>query len=457
MVRTEDILSTIRMIHEENFDVRTVTVGISLLGCYSDDINILCKRIRSRLLERASKLHSACEALEVKYGVPIVHRRIAVTPISIIASGHGLDGFIKVAKTLDETARELGVDLIGGYTALVHKGMTEDDETLIRSLPEALSTTERLCASVNAASTNTGINMDAVLLISEMLLQVAQRTAHLNGFGCAKFVVFANAPEDNPFMAGAFNGIGEADCAVNVGVSGPGVVKGAIERAKEMKPKLTLNDVAEVIKTTAFRLTRIGELIGREIAQAIGAKFGIVDLSLAPTPRVGDSVGEILQAMGIKHVGAPGSTAALALLNDAVKKGGLFASSAVGGLSGAFIPVAEDSGLSHAAEMGYLTIEKLEAMTSVCSVGLDMIAIPGDVDTETIASLIADELAIGVFNHKTTAVRVIPVPGKRAGEKVKFGGLFGETIVMEIRNVGCSSEFVRMGGRIPAPLTSLRN
>lgn len=457
MVRTEDILSTIRMIHEENFDVRTVTMGISLLGCSSDNVKKLCERIRSRIYERAQKLQSACEALEVKYGVPIVHRRIAVTPISIVAAGHRHDGFVSVAHTLDEVARELGVDLIGGYTALVHKGMTRDDETLIRSLPDALGETERLCASVNAASTASGINMDAVLLVSEMLLKVAERTADRNGFGCAKFVIFANAPEDNPFMAGAFNGVGEAECVINVGVSGPGVVKGAIERAKEMKPKLTLNDIAEVIKTTAFRLTRIGELIGREIAQAVGANFGIVDLSLAPTPKVGDSVGEILQAMGIERVGAPGSTAALALLTDAVKKGGLFASSAVGGLSGAFIPVAEDSCLSQAVATGSLTIEKLEAMTSVSSVGLDMIAIPGDVDAETIAALIADELAIGVVNHKTTAVRVIPVKGKRAGERVSFGGLFGETVVMEIRNAGCSKEFVRHGGRIPAPLTSLRN
>lgn len=457
MVRTEDILATIRMIHEENFDVRTVTMGISLLDCRSDDINALCRRIYERILSRAARLRDACEALTAKYGVPIVNRRIAVTPISIVAAGHTHDGFLRVAHALDDAARELEVDLIGGYTALVHKGMTPDDETLIRSLPDALSSTERVCASVNAASTNAGINMDAVLLVSEMLLDVAQRTADHDGFGCAKFVIFANAPEDNPFMAGAFNGVGEAECVINVGVSGPGVVKGAIERSKELNPKLTLGDIAEVIKTTAFRLTRIGELIGRELAQMVDAKFGIVDLSLAPSPKVGDSVGEVLQTMGISAIGAPGSTAALALLTDAVKKGGLFASSAVGGLSGAFIPVSEDSGLTAAATAGHLSLEKLEAMTSVCSVGLDMIAVPGDIDAETLAALIADELAIGVINHKTTAVRIIPVPGKRAGERAVFGGLFGETVIMDIHNAGCSCQFVRHGGRIPAPLTSLRN
>ncbi len=457
MVRTEDILATIRMIHEENFDVRTVTMGISLLDCRSEDIGKLCRRIYERILSRAGKLRDACEALTAKYGVPIVNRRIAVTPISLIAAGHGHEGFLKVAHALDDAACELGVDLIGGYTALVHKGMTPDDETLIRSLPEALSETERVCASVNAASTAAGINMDAILLVSQMLLELAHRTAERDGFGCAKFVVFANAPEDNPFMAGAFNGVGEAECVVNVGVSGPGVVKGAIERSKEMNPDLSLGDIAEVIKTTAFRLTRIGELIGRELAHMVGAKFGIVDLSLAPSPKVGDSVGEILQAMGIEAIGAPGSTAALALLTDAVKKGGLFASSAVGGLSGAFVPVSEDIGLSAAVSAGHLTIEKLEAMTSVCSVGLDMIAVPGDVDAETLAALIADELAIGVVNHKTTAVRIIPVPGKKAGEGVVFGGLFGGTTVMDVRNAGCSHRFVRHGGRIPAPLTSLHN
>jgi hypothetical protein len=457
MVRTEDILATIRMIHEENFDVRTVTMGISLLGCRSENVERLCRYIYERILSCAGKLRDACEALTAKYGVPIVNRRIAVTPISIVAAGHGHDGFLRVAHALDEAARELEVDLIGGYTALVHKGMTPDDETLIRSIPEALSETERVCASVNAASTGAGINIDAVLLVSEMLLDLARRTANRDGFGCAKFVVFANAPEDNPFMAGAFNGIGEADCVINVGVSGPGVVKGAIERGREMSPDLTLGDIAEIIKTTAFRLTRIGELIGRELAGMVGAKFGIVDLSLAPSPKVGDSVGEILQAMGVEIIGAPGSTAALALLTDAVKKGGLFASSAVGGLSGAFIPVSEDSGLSAAVAAGDLSLEKLEAMTSVCSVGLDMIAVPGDVEAETLAALMADELAIGVINHKTTAVRIIPVPEKKAGERVVFGGLFGEATVMDIRNAGGSRQFVRHGGRIPAPLTSLHN
>lgn len=457
MVRTEDTLATIRMIHEENFDVRAVTMGISLLSCRSDNVEKFCRSVYERILSRAEKLRDACEALTAKYGVPIVNRRIAVTPISLVAAGGGHEGFLSVAHALDDAANKLGVDLIGGYTALVHKGMTPDDEMLIRSLPDALSETERVCASVNAASTNAGINMDAVFLVSKMLLEVAQRTAQKDGFGCAKFVAFANAPEDNPFMAGAFNGVGEAESVINVGVSGPGVVKGAIERSREINPNLTLDDLAEVIKTTAFRLTRIGELIGRELAQMIGAKFGIVDLSLAPSPKVGDSVGEVLQAMGVEAIGAPGSTAALALLTDAIKKGGLFASSAVGGLSGAFIPVSEDSGLSAAVTSGHLTLEKLEAMTSVCSVGLDMIAVPGKVDAETLAALIADELAIGVINHKTTAARIIPVPGKKAGERAVFGGLFGETTLMDIRNVGHNRQFVRHGGCIPAPLTSLRN
>jgi len=457
MVRSEDILTTIRMIHEENFDIRAATMGISLLDCRSESTDKLCERIRGRIIDRAGKLWEACETLAAKYGVPIVNRRVAVTPISIVAAGHGEEGFIQVAHALDEAAREVKVDLIGGYTALVPKGMTPDDEVLIRSIPFALSETERVCASVNAASTKAGINMDAILLVSEMLIELSRRTSERDGFGCAKFVVFANAPEDNPFMAGAFNGIGEAECVINIGISGPGVVKGAIEKGREMKPDLTLGDMAEIIKTTAFRLTRIGELIGRELAGMIGAEFGIVDLSLAPSPKVGDSVGEVLQAMGIGAVGAPGSTAALALLTDAVKKGGLFASSSVGGLSGAFIPVSEDIGLSAAVEAGYLTIEKLEAMSSVCSVGLDMVVVPGDVDAETIAALIADELAIGVINHKTTAVRIIPVPEKKAGERVVFGGLFGESVVMEIRNIGCNRRFVRHGGRIPAPLTSLQN
>lgn len=457
MIRTEDILATIRMIHEENFDVRAITMGISLLDCRSDNVDKLCHDIYEKTVSRADKLRYACETLTTKYGVPIVNQRIAVTPISIVAAGSNHDEFLEVARVLDEAASKLGVDLIGGYTALVHKGMTSADETLICSLPDVLAETERICASVNAASTSAGINMDAVCLVSKMLLETAQRTAEREGFGCAKFVLFANAPENNPFMAGAFNGIGEAECVINVGVSGPGVVKGAIERSKEMNPNLTLGDIAEVIKTTAFRLTRIGELIGRELAQMIGAKFGIVDLSLAPSPKVGDSVGEVLQAMGIEAIGAPGSTAALALLTDAIKKGGIFASSAVGGLSGAFIPVSEDSGLSAAATVGHLTVEKLEAMSSVCSVGLDMIPVPGDIDAETLAALIADELAIGVINHKTTAARIIPVPGKKAGEKVVFGGLFGESIVMDIRNAGHNNQFVLHGGRIPAQLTSLKN
>jgi uncharacterized protein (UPF0210 family) len=403
-------------------------------------------------------MKEVCGEVENRYGIPIVNRRIAVTPIAEVAAGLDYDGFVAVARTLDEVVAEVSVDLVGGYSALVQKGTTTAARTLIDSLPEVLSTTSRVCASVNVGTTAAGINMDAIAHLGHILKHIAERTRQSDGFGCAKLVIFANAPTDNPFMAGAFHGVGEPDVVINIGVSGPGVVKAAVKGLVESSGrKVTLGEIAEEIKHTAFRVTRVGELIGRDVASRLGVSFGILDLSLAPTPAVGDSVGEILQAMGVARLGAPGSTAALALLNDAVKKGGAFASSSVGGMSGAFIPVSEDSALGDAVAAGDLTLNKLEAMTAVCSVGLDMIPVPGDTDAETLAALIADEIAIGVINHKTTAVRVIPVPGKGLGDKAVFGGLFGESVIVPIHAAGGSTEFVRHGGRIPAPLSSLRN
>jgi uncharacterized protein (UPF0210 family) len=458
LYRTEDVLATLGMIRQHKLDVRTVTMGIDLQCCASSDPALLCSRVRERLLRFASRLRAVCRDVEGQYGIPIVNRRIAVSPIAMLAAGHGSDGYLALARALDAVAEEVGVDLVGGYTALVQKGWTEGDRRLIETMPEVLSTTQRVCASVNVGTTAAGINMDAILALGHVLKETAERTRGHDGFGCAKLVVFANAPTDNPFMAGAFHGVGEPDCVINIGVSGPGVVKAALEDLITHSPhRPTLGEVAEEIKSTAFRVTRVGELIGREVAARLGVAFGIVDLSLAPTPQVGDSVGEILQAMGVVRIGAPGSTAALALLNDAVKKGGSFASSSVGGLSGAFVAVSEDAALAKAVEDGDLTLAKLEAMTAVCSVGLDMIAVPGDTDAETLAALIADEVAIGVVNHKTTAVRVIPVPGKAAGERAVFGGLFGEMVVLPIHAAGGSTAFVRHGGRIPAPLSSLRN
>ncbi len=456
--RTEDVLSTLGMVTQHKLDVRTVTMGVDLHPCSSPDIEILCSRIRERLIRYAGRLAAVCREVEGRYGIPIVNRRIAVSPIAGVAATHTAEGYLKVAATLDAVAAEVEVDLVGGFSALVQKGWTEGDRRLIEILPEVLSTTKRVCASVNVGTTAAGINMDAILALGGVLVDTAERTRDHDGFGCAKLVIFANAPTDNPFMAGAFHGAGEPDCVINIGVSGPGVVKAAVEDlVKNSATNPTLGEIAEVIKSTAFRVTRVGELIGREVASRLGVAFGIVDLSLAPTPQVGDSVGEILQAMGVVRLGAPGSTAALALLNDAVKKGGSFASSSVGGLSGAFVAVSEDSALAAAVERGDLTLAKLEAMTAVCSVGLDMIAVPGDTDAETLAALIADEVAIGVINHKTTAVRVIPVPGKAAGELAVFGGLFGEMIILPIHAAGGSSAFVHHGGRIPAPLSSLRN
>jgi len=452
----EETFQTIEMLQSEHLDVRAVNMGIDVFDCADRDIDKACERIKEKIVRCASPLLGACQRVSRRYGIPVVNRRVAISPIADVMAGHGTDDLVQLAHALDEAAEQAGVDFIGGYSALVQKGMTVSDRALIDSLPEALSQTTRVCASVNAASTRAGINVEALLLLGRILREIAARTADADGFGCCKLSIFANIPEDNPFMAGAYKGIGEPETVINIGVSGPGVVKSAIEKFRRSGCCRGLGDIAEQIKSTAFRVTRCGELIGREVAEAVGAEFGIVDLSLAPTPEVGDSVGEIFQAMGIDKVGGPGTTAALAMLNDAVKKGGAFASSSVGGLSGAFIPVAEDAVLAKAVEKGYLTLDKLEAMTSVCSVGLDMIALPGDTSPETLTALAMDELAIGVVNNKTTSVRLIPVPGKKAGERAVFGGLFGESPILGIRN-NTSNAFVTMGGRIPAPLVSLNN
>jgi uncharacterized protein (UPF0210 family) len=457
MLSSEEIIRTIEMLKNENLDVRTVTLGISLRDCVSSSATELCARIRSKIKRVAGEMVAVCDHISNKYGIPIVNKRLAVTPIAAVAEALEQGEYVTVARTLDEAAQEVGVNFIGGYSALVQKGFTKGDRHLIATLPQVLSSTHHICASINVASTKAGINMDAVLLMGQAIKEISLATARQDGFGCAKLCVFANMPEDNPFMAGAYLGYGEPESVINVGVSGPGVVKKELERALQSGKKLTLGDLSEIIKKTSFRVTRVGELIAREVAEQLGVSFGIVDLSLAPTPTVGDSVGEILQCLGLKSIGVPGSTAALALLNDAVKKGGAFASSSVGGLSGAFIPVSEDLNLSEAVGSGHLSLEKLEAMTAVCSVGLDMIAIPGKVDASTIAAIIADEMAIGVFNHKTTAVRLIPVPGKDVGDKAVFGGLFGEAHIVEVRNIACSSAFTGFGGRIPAPITSIRN
>jgi uncharacterized protein len=457
MSQTEDILSTLRMVKQENLDVRAVTMGINLCGCADRDVAKTCELISRTIRSAAHKLKETCATVSARYGIPIVNRRLAVTPIGRFADGFDVEGLLRIAKTLDESAEAVQVDLIGGYSAIVHSGMTAGSIKLLESLPTVLSTTQRVCASVNAASTKAGINMTAVALVGRKIREIAEATAERSGFGCAKLCVFANAPEDNPFMAGGFHGEGSPDTVIHIGVSGPGVVKRALERLHEAVPNCALNDIAEEIKSTAFRVTRVGELIGREVAERLGVPFGIVDLSLAPAPKMGDSVGEILHLIGLDKLGAPGSTAAVALLNDAVKKGGLFASSSVGGLSGAFLPLTEDGALAQAAAEGSLSLEKLEAMTSVCSLGLDMVPLPGDTDAETLSALIADELAIGVFNNKTTATRLIPVPGKKGGDTVSFGGLFGEGPIMPIHSVGQSSRFIRHAGRIPAPLLSLRN
>ncbi len=452
MIDMKNILETISMIREENLDIRTVTMGISLFDCVSDEKDKLCRNVYEKIMRRAEKLvPTACE-IEKKYGIPIINKRIAVTPAALIGGQLPEEGYLQLAETLDRAAAELGVNFIGGFGAMVQKGMTVGAERLLRVIPEALAGTERVCSSVNVATTKAGINMDAIALTGGIIKKTARLTADRDSIGCAKFVVFANAPEDNPFMAGAFHGIGEPETVINVGVSGPGVVASAIRRAGDC----SFSELADLIKKTAFKITRMGQLVAFEASSALGVPFGIVDLSLAPTPAIGDSVAHILENMGLESVGAPGTTAALALLNDAVKKGGVMASSFVGGLSGAFIPVSEDAGMIDAVSRGALTIEKLEAMTAVCSVGLDMIAIPGDTPEAAICGIIADEISIGVANTKTTAVRVIPVEGKNVGDTVSFGGLLGHAPIIPVN--GYSQErFIARGGRIPAPIHSLKN
>jgi uncharacterized protein len=457
MLRTEEILSTIEMLHSEHLDVRTVTFALNLDDCAATSIETVCRKVHDKVLHRAGRLVEVCNRVGGKYGIPVTNKRMAISQASSLLAGHGRAAAVQLARTLDDAAGECGVDLVGGFTALVQKGVTPSEAMVIDSLPEVLADTQRVCSSVNVATRKAGINMDAVYRMGRILPEIADATRDQRGFGCAKLVIFANIPEDNPFMAGAYMGAGEPEATVNIGVSGPGVVCSALKRRIELGEDLTLGDLAEEIKITSFRVTRVGELIGREVARELDVPFGIVDLSLAPTPTVGDSVGEILKALGIAKIGAPGSTAAVAMLNDAVKKGGAFASSSVGGLSGAFIPVSEDATLGEAAEAGELTLERLEAMTSVCSVGLDMIAVPGDTSPETLAAIIADEAAIGVINNKTTAVRVMPIPDSKPGDVVEFGGLFGKAVVMEVRNSGASDAFVRFGGRIPAPIQSLGN
>lgn len=459
MIRSDQILKTVQMIQKENLDVRTVTMGISLLDCRTGDAAATAKSISDKIKRMAGTFVETCDRIGSKYGVPVVNKRIAVTPVAHIGAGFSCDDFVVLARALDRAACEVGIDIIGGYSANVEKGIGLGDASLIEAVPEALATTDRVCSSINAGSTRNGLNMDAVALLGRTVKDLAEASADSSGFGTAKFVVFANQPGDNPFMAGAVHGLGEAEAVINVGVSGPGVIARALERKiNEIGAEnLGLDDLAEEIKQATFRVTRCGELIGRQVSAALKLPFGVVDLSLAPTPSVGDSVGEILKILGVDEIGAPGSTAIVALLNDAVKKGGSFASQGVGGLSGAFIPVMEDSELAGAVENGSLMLEKLEAMTCVCSVGLDMVPVPGDIDAETLSAIMADELMIGVINAKTTAARLIPVPGKRAGEFVSFGGLFGESVILNVRNTGKSARFVQFGGRIPAPIHSLKN
>ena len=452
MINTQDVLETIQMIREENLDIRTVTLGVSLWDCVSEDVGRLCDRIYDKITRRAEHLVEAGQEIEKKYGIPIVNKRVSVTPVSLIGGDASPEGYLKIAQALQRAADAVGVNFLGGFSALVQKGMTVGADRLISVIPEALAETRNICSSVNVASTKAGINMDAVARMGRVIKRAAYLTRAEQSIGCAKLVVFANVPEDNPFMAGAFCGVGEPEAAVNVGVSGPGVVASAIRRAGDCD----LSALAEVIKKTAFKITRVGQLVASEAARRLDVPFGIVDLSLAPTPAVGDSVAYILEEMGLESCGAHGTTAALAMLNDAVKKGGVMASSHVGGLSGAFIPVSEDAGMIAAAERGALTLEKLEAMTAVCSVGLDMIAVPGDTPEEVISGIIADEISIGVANTKTTAVRLIPAWGKAAGESVSFGGLLGRAPVMPLNSYS-PAKFIRRGGRIPAPIHSLKN
>lgn len=454
MLNRSEILETNQMIEKENLDVRTITLGISLLDCIDSDLNRLNEKIYAKITRLASRLVETGEEISKEYGIPIVNKRISVTPVALVGSAacRTKEDFVTVAKTLDRAAKTVGVNFIGGYSALVSKGMTASDRLLMESIPEALASTERICSSVNLGSTRTGINMDAVRLMGTIIKETAELTKDNDSCGCAKLVVFCNAPDDNPFMAGAFHGVTEADAIINVGVSGPGVVKKALERARGKDFEV----LCETIKKTAFKITRVGQLVAKRASEMLGVPFGIVDLSLAPTPAVGDSVAEILQEIGLEYPGAPGTTAALALLNDQVKKGGVMASSYVGGLSGAFIPVSEDQGMIDAVNAGCLTLEKLEAMTCVCSVGLDMIAVPGDTKDTTVAGIIADEMAIGMVNQKTTAVRLIPVIGKQVGDTAEFGGLLGYAPIMPVNSFSCDT-FVNRTGRIPAPIHSFKN
>ncbi len=459
MLRSDQIMATVEMVQKENLDVRTVTMGINILDCRQGSVEATCKSVEDKIAQYTRNFVSKCNKIALKYGIPVVNKRISVTPAALVGAGFDVDEFVLLAKSLDNAAAQAGIDILGGYSAQVEKGMTQSDRAFIASIPQALAVTERLCASINVGSSQKGINMDAVAMMGETIKKLALNTAESGGFGAAKFVVFCNQPGDNPFMAGAIHGVEEADVVLNVGVSGPGVIARSLEKIIKRKGRanLKLDDIAEEIKQITFRVTRCGELIGRQVSQELDVEFGVVDLSLAPTPKIGDSVGEILQILGVDDVGAPGSTAIVAMLNDAVKKGGIFASKAVGGLSGAFIPVMEDAVLAEAVGKGALCIEKLEAMTCVCSVGLDMVPIPGDVDAVTIAAIIADEMAIGMVNNKTTAARLIPVPGKKAGEVVSFGGLFGKSPIMEVRNMNKSARFIAWGGRIPAPIHSFKN
>lgn len=454
MINIFEVNETNKMIEQENLDVRTITMGISLLDCIDSNLDTMNEKIYNKITNKAKDLVSTGDKIAAEFGIPVVNKRVSVTPIALVGgvACHTTEDFVSIAKTLDRAAKTIGVNFIGGYSALVSKGMTPAEELLIRSIPQALASTERVCSSVNVGSTKTGINMDAVKLMGEIVLATAEATKEQDSLGCAKLVVFCNAPDDNPFMAGAFHGVTEADCIINVGVSGPGVVKTALESVRGAD----FQTLCETIKRTAFKVTRVGQLVAQEASKRLGIPFGIVDLSLAPTPAVGDSVAEILEEIGLERVGTPGTTAALALLNDQVKKGGVMAAQAVGGLSGAFIPVSEDQGMIDSVNLGALTLEKLEAMTCVCSVGLDMIAIPGNTKASTIAGIIADESAIGMINQKTTAVRLIPVIGKDVGETVEFGGLLGYAPVMPVNQFSCDA-FVERGGRIPAPIHSFKN
>jgi uncharacterized protein (UPF0210 family) len=455
---SEELRATLRMIEAEHLDIRAVTMGISLRDCPTDDLHTTCQRVYDKVTRSAARLVPVAAEVQAAYGVPITNKCISVTPIALVGEPTRAASYVPLAETLDRAGAELGIDYVAGFSAHVEKGMTPGDAVLLDSIPEALATTQRVCSSVNVATTRAGINMDAIAHMGRIIKALAARTADRGGLGCAKLVVFANIPDDNPFVAGALHGVGEGDLVLNVGVSGPGVVLSAIRRLRESGRRIDLGDVAETVKRMAFKVTRAGELIGRDVVARLGGgvRFGIVDLSLAPTPAIGDSVAEILEAIGLERTGAPGTTAALALLTDAVKKGGVMASSYVGGLSGAFIPVSEDHGMVEAVRLGALSLEKLEAMTSVCSVGLDMVAVPGSTSAETLSAIIADEIAIGVVNNKTTAVRIIPVPGKEVGDHVVFGGLLGEAPIMPVSRFR-SDGFIRLGGRVPAPLISLRN